>query len=89
MLNGMRRNFIVTWLDEKLTFHRTFEHFQSVLFHTFDDCFVVKAGGSSVSETPVEAWETITVYGRVHVTVVAGHLFFEVIITRSTSDLGV
>jgi len=40
MLNGMRRNFVITRLDEMFTFHRTFKHFQIVLFHTFDDCFV-------------------------------------------------
>jgi len=71
MLNGMRRNFVITWLDETFTFHRTFKHFQIVLFHTFDD----RVGAGSVSETPVEAWETITGYSRVHVTVVAGHFF--------------
>src|SRR5210317_728765 len=67
MLNGMRRNFVITWLDEKFTFHHTFKHFKIVLFHTFDDCFVVKPSAISLGKTPVEAWETITGYGRVHV----------------------
>jgi len=89
MLNGMRRNFVITWLDEKFTFHRTFKHFQIVPFHTFDDCFVVKPSAISLGKTPVEARKTVNVYRSVQVTVVAGHLFFEVIITRSTSDLGV
>src|SRR6056300_1042274 len=84
MLNGMRRNFVITWLDETFTFHRTFKHFQIVLFTH-----------SMIVSVQVPSARHLWKHGRqsraiaVFMLQLLQGIFFEVIITRSTSDLGV